>query len=80
MTAVKGLDVLYGLGYHYFDMKYLNGILHATEKERVEREEEDSVLRNQGLRKPIKEVTYVSLGVVGSMIIIAWVLYLYYSV
>ncbi|GAA5993852.1 hypothetical protein JCM5350_004396 [Sporobolomyces pararoseus] len=80
IIAVKGLDVLYGLGYHYFDMKYLNGILHATEKERVEREEEDSVLRNQGLRKPIKEVTYVSLGVVGSMIIIAWVLYLYYSV
>jgi hypothetical protein len=58
----------------------LNGILHATEKERVAREEEDQALRDRGLRRPIKEVTYVSLGVVVSMIITAWVLYLYYSV
>jgi len=58
----------------------LNGILYANEKERVARQDDDLVLRNEGLRRPIKEVTYVSLGVVGCMIVIAWVLYLYYSV
>jgi len=80
LAVIKGLDVLYGLGYHYFDIKFLNGILYANEKERVARQEDDLVLRNEGLRRPIKEVTYVSLGVVGCMIVIAWVLYLYYSV
>lgn len=80
LAVIKGLDVVYGLGYHWFDVKCLNGILYANEKERVARQEDDLVLRNEGLRRPIKEVTYVSLGVVGCMILIAWVLYLYYSV
>jgi hypothetical protein len=78
--VIKGLDVLYGLGYNWFDKLYLNGILYANEKERVAREEEDQVLREEGLRRPIRAVTFVSLGVVGAMIVIAWVLYLYYSV
>ncbi|GAA5883023.1 hypothetical protein JCM16303_006796 [Sporobolomyces ruberrimus] len=80
IIVIKGLDVLYGLGYNWFDKRYLNGILYANEKERVAREEEDQVLREEGLRRPIRAVTFVSLGVVGAMIVIAWVLYLYYSV
>lgn len=80
IIAVKALDVLFGLGYHFFDLKYLNGILYATEKERIARSEEDQLLRHQGLRRPIRGVTSVSLGVVAAMIITAWVLYLYYSV
>ncbi|GAA5822590.1 hypothetical protein JCM5353_005494 [Sporobolomyces roseus] len=57
IIVIKGLDVLYGLGYHWFDVKCLNGILYANEKERVARQEDDLVLRNEGLRRPIKEVT-----------------------
>ncbi|GAA6061515.1 hypothetical protein JCM10212_004505 [Sporobolomyces blumeae] len=80
IITIKGLDVLYGLGYHWFDLRYLNGILYANEKERAAREEDDVLLREQGLRRPIKWITYISLGVVAAMILIAWVLYLYYSV
>jgi hypothetical protein len=73
--------VLYGLGYHWFDRLCLGGILHASEKRRVEMElEKSEEERLVGLRGPIKKITLFGLGVVLAMVVIAWVLYLSYSV
>ncbi|GAA5866071.1 hypothetical protein JCM1840_003400 [Sporobolomyces johnsonii] len=80
LIVMKGLDVLYGLGYHWFDKFSLGGILHANERERVEAEQakqaNPELHPTPRLRQPIKEVTYVAAGVVAGMIVIAWVLYL----
>ncbi|BGP48297.1 hypothetical protein JCM10450v2_004169 [Rhodotorula kratochvilovae] len=81
LIVIKGLDVIYGLLYHASDLRYLGGILNASDASlrRMEAKQTPEE-RAQGLRKPIREVTYVSLATVGAMIVVAWVLYLYYSV
>lgn len=81
LIVIKGLDVCYGLVYNWFDKKYLDGVLIKNDMERRKMElaqtEEE---RSRGLKKPIKQVTVVAIGVVVSMIVIAWCLYFYFSV
>lgn len=61
-------------------MKYLHGVLRASERDRVKIEltqtEEE---RTGGLRSPIKKVTYVGIAVTCAIIITAYVVYICYS-
>ncbi|BGO94151.1 hypothetical protein NBRC10512_003768 [Rhodotorula toruloides] len=81
LIAIKAFDVLLGLSYNLFDKRYLHGVLRSNDKQLRRLEEEMSEEeRLSGLRKPIKAVTVAALGVVGAMIVTAWVLYLVYAV
>ncbi len=81
LIVIKGLDVIYGLVYNWVDKKYLGGVLMksdmARRKMEVAQSEEE---RTRGIKKAIKRVTVVAIGVVLAMIVIAWVLYFYFSV
>lgn len=67
--------------YWAFDKRYLGGVLNAPDRELRRMEAEQSPEeRLVGLRAPVRKVTYVALATVAAMIVIAWVLYLYYSV
>jgi hypothetical protein len=80
-TAVKAIDVIYGLFYWAWDVKYLNGVLKANDKElrRKEAEIPHEILYG-GQRAPIRSFTIFGLTTVVSAIITSWVLYWVYSV
>ncbi|GAA5864570.1 hypothetical protein JCM8547_005584 [Rhodosporidiobolus lusitaniae] len=81
IIIIKGLDVLYGLGYWLFDIKYLGGVLRANDKELRRQEAEiPEEERLSGLRSPIRIVTLLGLGTVAAAIVTAWALYWVYSV
>lgn len=81
LIAIKALDVLLGLSYHFFDKRYLNGVLGSKDKQlRALEEEMSEEEHTRGLRAPVKPVTLAALGVVIAMVVTAWVLYLVYAV
>lgn len=61
-------------------MKYLHGVLRASERDRVKTEiTETDEERTRGLRSPIKKVTYVGIAFTFSIILTAYVVYIVYS-
>ncbi|GEM07226.1 MFS transporter [Rhodotorula toruloides] len=81
LIAIKAFDVLLGFSYHFFDKRFLNGVLRSNDRELRRMEEEmGEGERVSALRKPIKTVTVAALAVVLPMIASAWVLYLVYAV
>lgn len=80
LIALKAVDVVYGFMYHFIDRKYFAGVLWMNERQRVQKEEEGELEEGKWpLRKDQKVTTYLGVGLLGVMIIIAWVLYLIYS-
>ena len=65
-----------------FDRQYLGGVLVSSDKKLRQMAAEDAVAeqRSTGWLAPKPLVTAISLLTVLAAIIVAWVLYLYYSV
>ncbi|KAF7293068.1 MFS transporter [Mycena indigotica] len=83
LIALKGVDFFYGLVYDALDRRYFGGVLRMSEREREAREDEDANsgenLKGVALRRPVRMWTFVGLGIMGAMIVVAWVLYLFYA-
>ncbi|KAG8362478.1 hypothetical protein FVEN_g45 [Fusarium venenatum] len=77
-VAVKGLEFCLGLFYGILDRKYLAGILIMSEKKRMQMEQECKLRKPIG-RKPAKLATIIGIALVCAMIVIAWVLFIKYS-
>ncbi|KAL2670216.1 hypothetical protein Neosp_014683 [[Neocosmospora] mangrovei] len=78
-VAVKGLEFCLGLFYGVLDRRYLAGILTMSEKKRLVVEKAGELGAPVG-RKPAKSFTFVGIGLLCSMIIISWVLFIRYSI
>ncbi|KAF4458605.1 major facilitator superfamily transporter [Fusarium albosuccineum] len=78
-VAVKGLEFCLGLFYGVLDRRYLSGILTMSEKKRMEVERQGKLGDPIG-RKPGKTFTVVGLALISSLIVIAWVLFVKYSI
>ncbi|KAK1623558.1 hypothetical protein BDP81DRAFT_475555 [Colletotrichum phormii] len=78
-VAVKRLEFCLGLFYGILDRKYLSGILSINNKKRMKLEKEGKLEDCVG-RKPSKGYTTAGIGLVCSLIIIAWVLFIKYSI
>ncbi|KAM0229892.1 hypothetical protein ACHAPO_009614 [Fusarium lateritium] len=78
-VAVKGLEFCLGLFYGILDRKYLAGILTMSEKKRMQMEQEGTLGKPIG-RKPAKVATIIGIALVCAMIVIAWVLFIKYSI
>ncbi|KAL6915324.1 hypothetical protein FSST1_006819 [Fusarium sambucinum] len=78
-VAVKGLEFCLGLFYGILDRKYLAGILTMSEKKRMQMEQEGTLGKLIG-RKPAKMATIIGIALVCAMIVIAWVLFIKYSI
>ncbi|KPM41707.1 hypothetical protein AK830_g4865 [Neonectria ditissima] len=76
--ACKGLEFCLGLFYGVLDRKYLGGILSMGEKKRMSLEQEGELGDPVG-RKPAKTFTVVGLTLMSCLIVIAWVLFIRYS-
>ncbi|KAJ3961420.1 hypothetical protein N0V92_001917 [Colletotrichum tropicale] len=77
--AVKGLEFCLGLFYGVLDRKYLAGILSISNKKRMDIEKEGKLGDLVG-RRPARSFTAVGIALVCSLIIIAWVLFIKYSI
>lgn len=82
LIAVKSADIVYGVLYNQFDHRLLGGLLISSDKRLREIAATGAVAeqRATGWLAPKPLVTAISLATVLAAIIIAWVLYLYYSV
>ncbi|KAH7174100.1 uncharacterized protein B0J16DRAFT_325580 [Fusarium flagelliforme] len=78
-VAVKGLEFCLDLFYSILDRKYLSGILTMSEKKRMQIEREGKLGKPIG-RKTAKVATIIGVSLVCAMIIIAWVLFIKYSI
>ncbi|RSL94354.1 hypothetical protein CDV31_014342 [Fusarium ambrosium] len=78
-VAVKGLEFCLGLFYGVLDRRYLAGILTMSEKRRLVVEKAGELGAPVG-RKPAKYFTFVGIGLLCSMIVISWVLFIRYSI
>ncbi|KAF9876776.1 major facilitator superfamily transporter [Colletotrichum karsti] len=78
-VAVKGLEFCLGLFYGVLDRRYLAGILSISNKKRMEIEQEGKLGDLVG-RRPARPYTAVGIALVCSLIIIAWVLFIKYSI
>ncbi|KAJ0273298.1 hypothetical protein CBS470a_012315 [Colletotrichum nupharicola] len=78
-VAVKGLEFCLGLFYGVLDRKYLAGILSISNKKRMDIEKEGKLGDLVG-RRPARSFTAVGIALVCSLIIIAWVLFIKYSI
>ncbi|KAH8898638.1 MFS general substrate transporter [Thozetella sp. PMI_491] len=78
-VAVKGLEFCLGLFYGVLDRRYLSGILTMSEKKRVDMEREGTLQDPIG-RKPAKVFTTVGIALLSSLVVIAWVLFIKYSI
>ncbi|CAG9975835.1 unnamed protein product [Clonostachys byssicola] len=78
-VAVKGLEFCLGLFYGLLDRKYLAGILTLSEKKRLVLEREGKTELYIG-QKPGKPFTIVGLSMLLSLVIIAWVLFIMFSI
>ncbi|KAK7754279.1 hypothetical protein SLS62_003858 [Diatrype stigma] len=77
-VAVKGIEFCLGLFYGVLDRRYLAGIMTLSEKKRMRLEQEDKIGNPIG-REPAKIFTIVGFTLLCSLIIIAWVLFIKYS-
>ncbi|KZV66987.1 MFS general substrate transporter [Peniophora sp. CONT] len=82
IIAIKSADIIYGALYNQFDRQFLGGVLISSDKKLRKMAAEDAVAeqRATGWLAPKPVVTAISLATVLAAIIVAWVLYLYYSV
>ena len=82
IIAIKSADIIYGALYNQFDRQYLGGVLVSSDKKLRQMPAADAVAeqRSTGWLAPKPLVTAISLLTVLAAIIVAWVLYLYYSV
>ncbi|KAJ0373776.1 hypothetical protein COL26b_007973 [Colletotrichum chrysophilum] len=78
-VAVKGLEFCLGLFYGVLDRRYLAGILSISNKKRMDIEKEGKLGDLVG-RRPARSFTAVGIALVCSLIIIAWVLFIKYSI
>ncbi|EST10225.1 Major facilitator superfamily [Kalmanozyma brasiliensis GHG001] len=81
LIALKAIDVLYGLSYHFIDKRYFGGVLKLNERQllqkmRSESEEE----RSQALRKPVKKWTTAGCVLLAAFVTTGYVLYITYSI
>ncbi|KAJ6565588.1 hypothetical protein DFH09DRAFT_1314877 [Mycena vulgaris] len=76
-------DVAYGLLYRIPDVRYFGGVLRMSEAEKLRdvrcQESEGTDARAWVLKKPAKLWTVLGFGVMFSITVVAWVLYLVYS-
>uniref|UniRef100_A0A0W0FWP8 Lysosomal dipeptide transporter MFSD1 n=1 Tax=Moniliophthora roreri TaxID=221103 RepID=A0A0W0FWP8_MONRR len=79
LIALKGVDVIYGLFYDRLDKWQFGSVLRMNEARRVAKEKEDSSDLQRPLKRPQKIFTYIGIGLLGSMIVVAWTLYLIYA-
>ncbi|KAM0321643.1 hypothetical protein ACHAQA_009999 [Verticillium albo-atrum] len=77
-VAVKGLEFCLGLFYGVLDRRYLAGILTMSEKKRMVLERDDKLGEPVG-RKPSKSFTIIGITLLCSLVIVAWVLFIRYS-
>lgn len=80
MIALKTIDIFFGFGYDWLDRKYLGRVLFFSERRRAQDELETTVEeRSQGLRSPIKSVTWLGIAVLGAIIATSYTLFVYYA-
>lgn len=82
IIAIKSADMIYGVLYNQFDRHFLGGVLISSDKNLRKMAAENAVAeqRTTGWLAPKPIITAISLCIVLVAIIVAWVLYLYYSV
>lgn len=81
LIALKAVDVIIGLTYGFLDRRYFGRVMSMTEKQRVMVEAEETEKdRLQGLRGPKRSMMIIGCSIVSALIIVAYVLYIYYSV
>ncbi|PWZ00851.1 LOW QUALITY PROTEIN: MFS general substrate transporter [Testicularia cyperi] len=81
LIALKSVDVLFGLGYHMLDKRYFGGFLLLNEKQRINKEaEETEKHRMEGLRKPIRSWTLAGCCLLSAMVVTSYVVYVVYSI
>ncbi|KAI0170281.1 major facilitator superfamily domain-containing protein [Pestalotiopsis sp. NC0098] len=78
-VAVKGLEFCLGMFYGVFDRRYLSGVLSMSEKKRMSAEANNELGEPLG-RKPSKLFTVVGMSLLCAIIIVAWVLFIKYSI
>ncbi|KAH6661798.1 major facilitator superfamily domain-containing protein [Plectosphaerella plurivora] len=78
-VAVKALEFCLGLFYGVLDRRYLAGILTMSEKKRHIMEDESKLGKPIG-RKPSKVFSITGLSLLTSLVIVAWVLFIRYSI
>ncbi|KAJ7626070.1 major facilitator superfamily domain-containing protein [Roridomyces roridus] len=90
LIALKAIDVVYGMVYHVLDARYFGGVLRMSERERLVAARRDDgqekakleggqEKKNGKLRKPVRMWTMFGVGVMCTLTVTAWVLYLVYS-
>ncbi|KAH6970942.1 major facilitator superfamily domain-containing protein [Ilyonectria sp. MPI-CAGE-AT-0026] len=77
-VACKTLEFCLGLFYGVLDRKYLGSILSISEKKRKELEQDGKINETIG-HKPGKVFTIAGLSLLCCLVVIAWVLFILYS-
>lgn len=77
-VAAKALDFCLGLFYGILDKKILGGVLSFSQKKRVSLEQQGK-LDNLVGRRPSKPFTIAGLTILASLVVVAWVLFIKYS-
>ncbi|ETS83876.1 hypothetical protein PFICI_05752 [Pestalotiopsis fici W106-1] len=78
-VAVKGLEFCLGMFYGILDRRFLSGVLTMSEKKRMNAEANNELGDPVG-RKPSAKFTLVGIVLLCSTIIVAWVLFIKYSI
>lgn len=76
--SMKALEFCLGAFYGFLDRRYLGSILTNGEKER-NRKEKEGVLDDLPGRRPWKVATIGGFGLLGALIVVAWVLFFLFS-
>ena len=79
LIALKSVDIVYGFVYHYLDTHYFGSRMLLTEKQRIEKEKEETEEdRQQGLRAPKRFWTWFGCFVLTLMIATSYALFVLY--
>ncbi|KAK7040120.1 hypothetical protein VNI00_009925 [Paramarasmius palmivorus] len=79
LIALKAVDVFYGLIYDRLDRWQFGSVLRMNEAQRIAKENEASEDLQRPFKRPQKTVTRIGIGLLASMIVVAWTLYLVYA-
>ncbi|KAJ6625112.1 major facilitator superfamily domain-containing protein [Mycena sp. CBHHK59/15] len=83
LIALKSVDAIYGMLYHFLDVRYFGGVLRMSEAERLrdvrDANDEKTPRRHYALTGPVRLVTVLGVAVMGALVVTAWVIYLVYS-
>ncbi|KAK4940849.1 hypothetical protein LTR10_019121 [Elasticomyces elasticus] len=77
-VALKALEFCLGLFYGVLDRRFLGGILTMSETKRMSIEKAGRLEDPIG-RKPAKAFTAAGLTILGSLVVVAWILFIRYS-